>query len=88
MGCVGGKITMEYDREGSLYLDLFPEEILLRIIQFLPFKDTINLSMTCKRINKVRPKFKVGVKKLKGPDINISEVSDVDSWHPSHYYDT
>ena len=88
MGCVGGKITMENDREGTLYLNSFPEEILLHIIQFLHFKDTLNLSMTCKRINKVRPKFKVGVKQIKGPDINIEEVSGVDSWHPSHYYDT
>ena len=88
MGCVSGKSTMEDDREGTLYLDLFPEEILLHVSQFLHFKDIINFSMTCKKIKKVMPKFKVEVKKIKVPNINIEEESDVDSWHPSHYHDT
>ena len=88
MGCVSGKLTMEDDREGSLYLDLLPEEILLHVSRFLHFKDIINLSMTCKRMKKVMPKFKVEVKQIKGPDINELEVPEVDSWYPSHYFDT
>ena len=88
MGCVSGKSTMEDDRKGTLYLDLLPEEILLHVSQFLYFKDIINLSMTCKRMKKVMPKFKLEVKQIKGPNINITEVTGVDSWHPSQYFDT
>ena len=88
MGCVSGKSTMEDDREGTLYLDLLPEEILLHVSQFLYFKDIIYLSMTCKRMKKAMPKFKLEVKQIKGPNINITEVTGVDSWHPSQYFDT
>ena len=88
MGCVSGKSTMEDDRKGTLYLDLLPEKILLHVSQFLYFKDIINLSMTCKRMKKVMPKFKLEVKQIKGPNINITEVTGVDSWHPSQYFDT
>ena len=88
MGCVSGKSTMEDDRKGTLYLDLLPQEILLHVSQFLYFKDIINLSMTCKRMKKVMPKFKLEVKQINGPNINKTEVTGVDSWHPSQYFDT
>ena len=47
----------------SSYLTLIPEQVLLHIAYFLPFRDVINLSMTCKPIKRVLPRFQLDVQK-------------------------
>ena len=70
-------------------LDIIPEEILLYIASFLPFRDIIHLSMTCQRIKRILPTFK----EIRGPDIEEHGPSPAldcpgSDWDPKCYFDT
>ena len=84
--CVS-KHTME---EEALIL-LMPEEVLLHVARFLPFRDVVNLSVTCHRMKYVMkyvlPKFRLDVQEIKGPDL-IEEGAYTGDWDPLHYFDT
>ena len=70
-------------------LTLLPEEILLHIANFLPLRDVINLSVTCKWIKCVLPRFKLDVQYMKGPDTSEDDTRyDAYEFNPLHYFDT
>ena len=73
--------------EKTSYLTLIPEEVLLHIANLLPVRDVINLSLTCKWIKCVLPRFKLDVQETKGPD-SKEDGANAPHWNPIHYFRT
>ena len=64
------------------YLHDLPELVLLHIASFLPYEDTIHLSMTCQRLKNELPSFSL----IRGSDLHEYGPSYGD-WLPSTYFD-
>ena len=74
-------------RGEKMDLTLLPEEILLYIANFLPFRDVIHISVTCKWMKYVLPRFKLEVQEIKGPD-SSEDGAYAPHWNPLHYFHT